>query len=107
MPATAAALGISDASAATLCQSLDVEKKVEVKEIIAKDGTFGAAGAQDPMLTFSVKVKDSVGVDVGAGAAGLAAISGGKTLILSVKDTQKGDDYPEGEYSGENYPAAS
>jgi hypothetical protein len=59
------------------------------------------------MLTFNVKVKDTTSVDVGVGAAGLTAISGGVTLVLSVKDTQKGDDYCEAEYSGENYPSAA
>lgn len=107
MAATAAAFGIADSSAATLCQSYEVDKKLEERVITASDATFGKAHAFDPVIEFSVKVRDSIEVLPGVGAAGLAAVSGGKTLILSVKSVQKCDDYEDCEYSGKNYPGAS
>jgi hypothetical protein len=108
MAATEAAFGIADAIAATLAQSIEVTREfADVAEIVAKDATFGAAHGFDPVVRFSVKVKDSTDVEPGVGAAGLEMVSGGKTLILNVKDMQKADDYPEAEYSGNNYPGAS
>jgi hypothetical protein len=45
-------------------------------------------------------------VGVGAASSGIAAITGGTTLILKSKHSQKNDDFDSFEYSGTNYPNA-
>lgn len=51
-----------------------------------------------------MKGRGTSSVAVGIGAAGIAAITGGTSLILKVKQSQKNDDFDSFEYSGTNYP---
>ena len=53
-----------------------------------------------------MKGRGATSMAVGAGAAGITAITGGTTLILKVKHSEKNDDFDSFEYSGTNYPNA-
>ena len=105
MPSGPADIGISQATAALL-ESIEWETKLEEKTIKASNGTFGQGQTFDPLIEFSVKGRGSPTVAVGIGAAGITAITGGTTLILKVKHSQKNDDFESFEYSGTNYPNA-
>ena len=105
MPSGPTDIGITQASA-TLLESIEWETKLEEKTIKASNGTFGQGQTFDPLIEFSVKGRGSPTVAVGIGAAGIAAITGGTTLILKVKHSQKNDDFESFEYSGTNYPNA-
>ncbi|XHR27611.1 MAG: hypothetical protein ACFUZC_16925 [Chthoniobacteraceae bacterium] len=105
MPSGPSDIGITQASA-SLLESVEWETKLEEKTIKATDGSFGQGQTFDPTIEFSVKGRGTSTVAVGIGAAGIAAITGGTTLILKVKYSQKNDDFESFEYSGTNYPNA-
>jgi len=105
MPAGPSDIGITQSTAALL-ESVEWETKLEERVIKATEGGFGQGKAFDPITEFSVKGRGANAMALGAGAAGIDAITGGTTLILKIKDSQKNDDYPTFEYSGTNYPNA-
>ena len=105
MPAGPADIGITSATG-TLLESIEWEKKVEERVIKNKDGGFGEGKAFDPVIEFSVKGRGDTAMEVGLGAAGIAGITGGATIITNVKQGQKNDDFESFEYSGTNYPGA-
>lgn len=105
MPAGPADIGITQATG-TLLESVEWEKKVEERVIKNKSGGFGDGKAFDPVIEFSVKGRGSTNMNVGVGAAGIADISGGTTIITKVKVGEKNDDFDSFEYSGTNYPGA-
>jgi hypothetical protein len=105
MPAGPTSIGISQASG-TLLESVEWERKVEEKVIKDSQGGFGQGQAFDPTIEFSVKGRGDTSMAVGVGASGISTISGGTTLILKVKHSQKNDDFESFEYSGTNYPSA-
>jgi hypothetical protein len=105
MPAGPADIGITSATG-TLLESVEWEKKVEERIIKDKDGGFGDGKAFDPVIEFSVKGRGETDAEVGLGAAGITAITGGATIITKVKLGQKNDDFETFEYSGSNYPGA-
>ena len=105
MPSGPTDIGITQATG-TLLESVEWETKIEEKIIKATNGSFGQGQTFDPIIEFSVKGRGTPSVAVGIGAAGIAAITGGTTLILKVKQSQKNDDFDSFEYSGTNYPNA-
>ena len=105
MPAGPTAIGITQATG-TLIESVEWEEKVEEKVIKDRNGGFGQGKTFDPTVEFSVKGRGDTSMVVGVGASGIAAITGGTTLILKVKRGQKNDDFEGFEYSGTNYPNA-
>jgi len=105
MPAGPSNIGITQATG-TLLESVEWERKLEEKVIKDLSGGFGQGQAFDPVLEFSVKGRGDTAMAVGIGAAGISAITGGTTLILKVKRSQKNDDFNSFEYSGTNYPNA-
>jgi len=105
MPAGPSNIGITQASG-TLLESVEWERKLEEKVIKDLSGGFGQGQAFDPIIEFSVKGRGDTTMAVGVGAAGITAITGGTTLILKVKRSQKNDDFNSFEYSGTNYPNA-
>jgi len=105
MPSGPSAIGITQATG-TLLESVEWEKKVEEKVIKNLTGGFGQGQTFDPIIEFSVKGRGATSMAVGAGAAGITAITGGTTLILKVKHSEKNDDFDSFEYSGTNYPNA-
>jgi len=105
MPAGPSNIGITQATG-TLLESVEWERKLEQKVIKDLSGGFGQGQAFDPLIEFSVKGRGDTAMAVGVGASGIAAITGGTTLILKVKRSQKNDDFNSFEYSGTNYPNA-
>jgi len=105
MPAGPSNIGITQATG-TLLESVEWERKLEEKVIKDLSGGFGQGQAFDPLIEFSVKGRGDTAMAVGVGASGIAAITGGTTLILKVKRSQKNDDFNSFEYSGTNYPNA-
>ena len=105
MPAGPSNIGITQATG-TLLESVEWERKLEEKVIKDLSGGFGQGQAFDPILEFSVKGRGDTAMAVGIGAAGISAITGGTTLILKVKRSQKNDDFNSFEYSGTNFPNA-
>ena len=105
MPAGPSNIGITQATG-TLLESVEWERKLEEKVIKDLSGGFGQGQAFDPLIEFSVKGRGDTAMAVGVGASGIAAITGGTTLILKVKRSQKNDDFNSFEYSGTHYPNA-
>ena len=105
MPVGPSNIGITQATG-TLLESVEWERKLEEKVIKDLSGGFGQGQAFDPLIEFSVKGRGDTAMAVGVGASGIAAITGGTTLILKVKRSQKNDDFNSFEYSGTNYPNA-
>ena len=105
MPSGPANIGITQVAAA-LIESVEWEQKVEEKIIKSSDGGFGQGQTFDPIIEFSVKGRGTTTVGVGVASSGIAAITGGTTLILKAKHSQKNDDFDTFEYSGTNYPNA-
>ena len=109
MPVTLNAIGIQSVDL-TLAESVEVSRKVETKPLIDKDGRFADGKAFDPTGDFSIKGRGDLpaGVTVGTdGGLAVAGISGGVTLITSVKEGQKNDDWNTWECSGQNFPNAT
>jgi len=105
MPSGPAAIGITQVEGA-LIESVEWEQKVEEKVIKSSSGGFGQGQTFDPIIEFSVKGRSTTTVGVGAASSGITAITGGTTLILKSKHSQKNDDFDSFEYSGTNYPNA-
>ena len=92
-----------------LVESVEGTKSMESKMIMSTEGGFGEARTFDPKYEFTVKGRGTTSVKAGDPSAGGYMpdyISGGRTIITSVKLTQKNDDYAEFEISGVNYPDA-
>ena len=108
MPATLDDIGIQS-SAESLVESLDYG--VEIEDVLIKetDGTFGAAHAFDPKKTFSIKGYGSLpaGIALGTGDSPISEITGGVTIITSVKTGNTNENFDTWECSGDNYPGAS
>ena len=98
-------VGITQASG-TLLETVEWETKVDEKVIKTLTGGFGQGQTFDPVIDFSLKGRGPTALAVGVGAAGITAISGGTTLILKVKHSEKNDDFDSFEVSGNNYPNA-
>ena len=101
-------IGVQSVSA-ELVESVEATKTMESKMIMSTSGGFGAAKTFDPKYEFTVKGRGTTTIDAGAtSAAGYlpSYISGGRTIITSVKLSEKNDDFNEFEISGVNYPDA-
>ena len=109
MPVNLDAIGIQSVEL-TLAESVEVTRKVETKPLLDKDGRFADAKAFDPSTEFSLKGRGDLPAGVAAGTDGglaIAGISGGVTIITSVKESQKNDDWSSWECGGQNWPNAS
>jgi hypothetical protein len=110
MPVTLTKIGIQSIGL-TLAESVEVSAKVETKPLLDKDGKFADGAAFDPTSDFSLKGRGdlpaglAVGTDGGSDVEDLFA--GGVTIISSVKEQEKNDDWNSWECSGQNFPNAS
>lgn len=88
-------------------ESVDVSLTAEVKELIKKDGTHGAARNVDTSFAFSVKGKGDIpsGVTIG-GAQGEPTGVTGKVIITKITETQTNEDWQGWSYDGVAYPSA-
>lgn len=95
---------------AALVESVDVTKNIDHKIVKTSLGAFDSGNKFDPTFEFSVKGRGSALASlVGGGGAGYLPdqISGGVTIIKSVKNSETNEDYNSFEVSGVNYPAAT
>jgi hypothetical protein len=93
----------------TLAESVEVTRKVDTKPLLDKQGRFADGKAFDPTMEFSMKGRGDLpaGIAVGTNDVGIASISGGVTIVTSVKEGQKNDDWNTWECSGQNFPNAT
>jgi len=98
--------GISQHSG-TLIESVEITRRSSEKLVLDKDGSFGQAQSYDPLISFSIRGRGATNVAAGDTASGLTAVTGGKTIITSVRTTLNNDDFPAFEISGDNYPGAA
>jgi hypothetical protein len=110
MPVNLNAIGIQSVDL-TLAESVEVTRKVETRPLLDKDGRFADGKAFDPTSDFSIKGRGDLPAGIAAGTDGgdlaIGGISGGVTILTSVKEGQKNDDWNTWECSGQNWPAAS
>ena len=107
MPATTVGtFGITQHSG-TLIQSVEISKKLSEKLVLDKDGTYGQSHFYNPVISFSIRGKGDTSVAAGDAASGLTIVTGGVTIIKSVKTSTKNNDFPEFDISGENYASAA
>ena len=109
MPATFDQIGVECVSA-LLVESVDVSKSIEHKIVKKNDGAFDSGNKFDPTFEFSVKFRGSAADSIlGTAAAAYIPdqISGGVSIIKSVKNSETNEDYNSGEVSGVNYPGAT
>ncbi len=93
----------------TLAESVEVTRKVDTKPLLDKQGRFADGKAFDPTMEFSMKGRGDLpaGIAVGINDVEIASISGGVTIVTSVKEGQKNDDWNTWECSGQNFPNAT
>jgi hypothetical protein len=93
----------------TLAESVEVTRKVDTKPLVDKQGRFADGKAFDPTVEFSLKGRGDLpaGIAVGINDVEIASISGGVTIVTSVKEGQKNDDWNTWECSGQNFPNAT
>ena len=91
----------------TLIESVEITRRLSEKLVLDKDGSFGQAHAYDPLTSFSIRGRGATTVVAGDTASSLTAVTGGKTIISSVRTTINNDDFPAFEISGDNYPGAT
>ena len=109
MPAAFNEIGVNCVSAA-LVESVDVQKQLEHKILKKSDGAFEAGNRYDPSFSFTVKGRGLADESLLGGSSGSYVpeqITGGTTIITSVKNSQTNEDYNSFEVSGVNHPAAS
>lgn len=108
MPAAFNEIGIGSITA-SLVESLDVEKKIDHKVIKTNLGGFAQGHKFDPMFEFSVKGRGSASATLLGGSGSTYApsqISGGTTILTSVKNSESNEDFNSFEVAGVNYPSA-
>jgi hypothetical protein len=106
MATTVGTFGISSHSG-TLIESVEVTKRLSEKIVIDKNGTYGQGHAYDPIVSFSIRGRGATTVVAGDSTSGITGVTGGKTIVTSVRKTQNNDDFPSFEISGDNYAGAS
>jgi hypothetical protein len=108
MPAAFNEIGVKCVTAA-LVESVDVQKQLEHKIIKKSDGGFETGNRYDPSFSFSVKGRGVADESLLGGASAAYVpeqITGGTTIITTVKNSQTNEDYNSFELSGVNHPAA-
>ena len=110
MPATFDEIGVGTVTGA-LVESVEVSKKLDHKIVKKSTGAFDSGNKFDPTYEFSVKGRGSVEVAslIGktAGAYQPDVITGGVTIVTSVKLSESNEDFNSFEISGSNYPNAT
>ena len=106
MPVTFNKIGVQSVTA-ELIESVETTKSLDTKMIMSSEGGFGAGKGFDPKFEFTIKGRGTTSTDAGGTAAMIPeGITGGITVITSVKLSEKNDDFNEFEISGVNYPQA-
>ena len=105
MPATDVTFGIKRHTG-TLIDSVETDDSVQVAELPGSDGEIARVHPYQSKTEFSVKGHGTLTVVPGVGSAGITGITGGVTVIKSVKKTDHNTNFDDFEYAGSNYPNA-
>jgi hypothetical protein len=105
MPATDVKFGITKHQGA-LIDSVEVEKKIEQKALKGSDGNVARVHVYNPTTSGTVKGHGELTVVPGVGDPGVSGVTGGVTVIPSVKDSESNEDFGGWEYGFDNYPNA-
>lgn len=87
-------------------ESISNDASVEVAELLNSQGEVGRAHAYKNIAKGTVKGHDTLTVVPGAGDAGVG-ITGGVTIITSLKTEEKNTEHNGWEYAYSHYPEAS
>ncbi len=91
-----------------LVESVDVERTVETAVLKGSNGNDKHVHTFNPLKKFNLKTRgEESALDPGVGDPGITGITGGVTVIESVKDGEVNTDFPTAEASGTNYPNAT
>ena len=89
-------------------ESVEVEDTIQTVTFKGPDGVTKVIRAYDPKKKFTLKTRgEASGVAVGVDDPGIEGVTGGVSVIESVKNGEKNDDFPTAEVSGTNYPSAT
>ena len=98
----------------SICESVEYEQKTDTAMITSCDSGFGAAEAFAPIVEFSIKGRGDLptGFAVGTDGGANGTIDGvndgsGTSIIESVKESEKNDDYNSWEISGMYFPSVA
>ena len=91
----------------TLIESVDVEHKADLKELITATGAHSQSRSVDDSYTFTVKGKGTCPVTAGATNTGAPEGVSGKVIITNATDSQSNEDWESFSYSGTAYPHAT
>ena len=108
MPVNLNAIGIQSIEL-TLAESVERTAKVETAAVNNYLGGFGHAATYDPTTDFSVSGRGDLpaGLAVGISGDGIDGLfTAGTTIVTSVTESERNDDFNSWELSGTNYPAA-
>ena len=105
MPATDVTFGITKCSGA-LIDSVEVEHKIEQKALKGSNGDVARVHVFNPTNSGSVKGHGTLTVVPGIGDPGVNGITGGVTVITSVKESESNEDFGGWEYQFDHYPNA-
>lgn len=88
-------------------ESLDVEKTIETAVLKGSNGVDKVVHPYNQLKKFNLKTRgEETSLDVGAGDPEITGISGGVTIIESVKSGEQNTDFPAFDSNGTNYPEA-
>jgi len=93
-------------NAGALIDSVEVEQKIEQKALKGSNGNVARVHVFNPTSSGSVKGHGALAIVPGVGDAGVTGVTGGVTVITTVKQTETNEDFNGWEYQFENYPNA-
>lgn len=103
----AVSFGITKHSGA-LVEAVGIEQTIETATLRGSQGVTKYVKPYDPLKKFSLKTRgEESSLDVGAGDPGITGVSGGVTVIESIKFDEANTDFPTSEATGTNYPEAT
>jgi len=90
-----------------LTESVGTEKKAEVATLRGSNGQTKYVKEYDRTTDFNLKTRgEESALALGSGDPGIATLTGGVTMINSIKYDESNTDFPTAEVSGTNYPDA-
>lgn len=94
-----------------LVESFENTKALQVSSPVkTSSGGFHAAEAYNPVFNFTAKGRGDVPAGIAIGTDGdplaIDGVSGGKTIILGVKKSERNSEHNGWEFNGTNYPGA-
>lgn len=89
-----------------LIESVDVEHKADLKELITSTGEHSQSRSVDDTFSFTVKGKGTCPVTAGGSSGAPEGVSG-KIIITNATSTQTNDDWEGFSYTGTGYTHAT